>query len=180
MINLLTWQILTWQIFHKISLQYNNEYNDKYIIFFESFKTIIPCSICRNHYISKLNGPNFNIEKNINNNNLFNMTIDLHNSVNAMHNKKIWKHEEANKYYTNIHLNKNIVKTFLFNYIYNNFKKGHDKTEQLIKMITSFIYLIPNETARNKLIDFNNNFLLNRDNFKKWIYAALIIIKNTM
>ena len=88
MIDLLTWQILTWQVFHKISLNYNEKYRGKYIIFFESFKTIIPCSICRNHYISKLNGPNFNIENNINSNNLFNLTVDLHNSVNAKNKKK--------------------------------------------------------------------------------------------
>jgi len=180
MIDLLTWQILTWQIFHKISLQYKNEYKDKYITFFESFKTIIPCSICRNHYISKLNGPNFNIENNINNNNLFNMTVDLHNSVNSMHKKKIWNHEESKNYYNNVHLNKNVVKIFLFNYIYNNFKKGPAKTEQLIKMISSFIYLIPNDNARNKLIDYHTRFNLNRDNFRKWIYGVLLIIKNTM
>ncbi len=180
MIDLLTWQILTWQVFHKISLDYNEKYRDKYITFFETFKTIIPCSICRNHYISKLNGPNFNIEKNINKNNLFNMTIDLHNSVNAKNKKKIWSHEESKKYYNNINLNKNMIKTFLFNYIYNNFRKGPAKTEQLIKMITSFIYLIPQDNVRNKLVDYYNRFNLNRDNFRKWIYGLLLIIKSTM
>ena len=180
MIDLLTWQILTWQVFHRVSLNYNEAYREKYIVFFESFKTIIPCSICRNHYISKLNGPNFNIVNNINSNNLFNMTVDLHNSVNAKNKKKIWSHEEAKNHYSNLNLNKNMIKIFLFNYIYNNFKKGPDKTDQLIKMISSFIYLIPNENARNKLIDYYNRFNLNRDNFRKWIYGLLLIIKNTM
>ena len=95
MIDLLTWQILTWQVFHRVSLNYNEAYREKYIVFFESFKTIIPCSICRNHYISKLNGPNFNIVNNINSNNLFNMTVDLHNSVNAKNKKKGAKDEVA-------------------------------------------------------------------------------------
>lgn len=180
MIDLLTWQILTWQVFHKVSINYNDANRGKYLIFFESFKTIIPCSICRNHYISKLNGPNFNIENNINNNNLFNMTVDLHNSVNAKNKKKIWSHEEAKNYYTNINLNKNMIKTFLFNYIYNNFRKGPAKTEQLIKMISSFIYLIPHDNARHKLVDYYNRFNLNKDNFRKWIYGLLLILKNTM
>ena len=80
----------------------------------------------------------------------------------------------------NLHLNKNMLKTFLFNYIYNNFRKGPAKTDQLIKMISSLIYIIPHENARNKLIDYYNRFNLNRDNFRKWIYGLLLIIKNTM
>jgi hypothetical protein len=180
MISLLTWQILTWQIFHKITLQYNSIYKDKYLVFFESFKTIIPCSICKNHYSEKLKKPEFNIQNNLNNNSLFKMTVDLHNSVNGMHNKKKWNIDESRKFYNNFHLNKKIVKTFLFNYIYYNFKKGPVKTDQLIKMITSFIYLIPNLNTRDKLIDFHNHFKLNKDNFRKWICGAMLIVQSTM
>ena len=173
--NILIWQILTWQIFHKITLNYNQEYKDKYIKFFESFKTIIPCSICKNNYNDKINKLNLN-----NVDDYFQMTINLHNDVNKLHNKRNWKIEEAKNHYKKLNLSKKSIKMFLFSYIHYNFKKGPHKTEQLINMIKSFIYLIPHEKAKKRLIDFNNYFQLNRDNFQKWIYTALLIIQKEM
>ena len=40
---MLEWQPLTWHIFHTIALNYNSEYKEQYITFFNSIKNIIPC-----------------------------------------------------------------------------------------------------------------------------------------
>ena len=57
------WHQLTWKFFHKISLYYDPLYKDYYITFFESFKKLIPCKVCRYHYIEYFN---INFYENIN------------------------------------------------------------------------------------------------------------------
>ena len=99
------WQRITWHLFHTISLNYNEKYNDQYIKFFNTFKVIIPCRICRNHYIQNINKENMQIENNINSDRIFNWTIDLHNSVNKMHRKKTWTYDNARNYYQNNNFN---------------------------------------------------------------------------
>ena len=37
----------------------------------------------------------------INNKNLFYWTIDLHNNINSINNKRLWNYNEAKEYYTN-------------------------------------------------------------------------------
>ena len=172
------WQPLTWNIFHIIALNYNEIYRDQYISFFEAFKVIIPCSICKNHYNNNLNNSNLSIENNINKDRIFNWTIDLHNSVNKMNHKKIWSYDEARNYYTNIHLTTKVLKLFIYEFIKANFKKKPEKTINLIKMLQSIAYLHPNEEKRNKLIDFKQKFELNRFIFKKWLIAFILIIEN--
>ena len=54
--------------------------------------------------------------------NLFQRTVQLHNSVNRMHNKKPWGVEKARNHYNSIGLNKNMIKLFFMNYIFYNFK----------------------------------------------------------
>ena len=172
------WQRITWHIFHTITLNYNDEYKDEYINFFETLKTIIPCKICRNHFIENTNRENMTIDKNITSDKIFNWTIDLHNSVNKMHRKKIWNYDEARKYYEHNNFNNKVLKFFIFEYVKSNFRKNFDKTNALLKMINTLAYLHPDEGKRNKLIDFKEKFELNRDNIKRWLYAFLIILKS--
>jgi len=172
------WQQITWNIFHTLTLNYNDNYKQEYIIFFNSLKIIIPCRMCRNHYIENINKENMEIEKNINSDQIFNWTVDLHNSVNKMNKKKIWSYDEARKYYTDNKFNNKLLKFFIFDYIKTNFKKNFEKTTELLKMINTLPYLYPYEEKRNKLIDFKEKFELNRDNIKKWLYTFLIILKS--
>lgn len=172
------WQQITWNIFHTISLNYNEQYRDEYINFFNSMKVIIPCKICRNHYIDNLNKPNMNIESNMNKNKIFNWTVDLHNIINKKHNKKLWTHDDAKKYYQENNFDNKILKFFIFEFIRTNYKKNPEKTGNLIIMIKSLPYFHPNIDKRNKLIDFKNKFDLTRKNIKNWIYAFLIILKS--
>jgi hypothetical protein len=172
------WQPLTWYIFHTISLNYNNEYQKEYIKFFETFKTIIPCKICRTHYTNQLNNENMKLENNINSERIFNWTVDLHNNVNKMNNTRLWSYDEARNYYQKNNFNNKLLKLFLFQYIKNNFKKYPEKTNELIKMMNTILYFHPNINKRNKLIEFNNKFNLSRENLKKWLLVFLIILKN--
>ena len=172
------WQRMTWNIFHTIALNYNDKYKNEYIEFFNTFKIIIPCSMCRNHYINHVNNDNLNIENNINNNRVFDWTIDLHNTVNKMNNKKQWSYEEALNFYKINNFNNRMFKFFIFEYIKLNFKKNPSKTQELLKMLRTLPYLHPNEEKRNKLIDFKDKFELNRGTVKNWIYAFLIILKS--
>jgi len=172
------WQPMTWKVFHMCTLYYDEKYRDKYIDFFESFSTIIPCSTCRNHYNTNINKPELNLENNINNEKIFNWTIDLHNSVNRQNKKKIWGYNEARDFYSSMPFDYNLLKFFLFQYIKLNFKKGPSKTDQLFRMMKSLPYLNPDCEKREKLIDFVNKFEINRDNIKNWLIAFCIILKS--
>jgi len=118
------------------------------------------------------------IENNINQERIFNWTVDLHNTVNKMNHKRIWSYDEANNYYQKNNFNNNVYKHYVFEYIKSNFKKKPEKTNELLKMIQTLVYFHPNEEKRNKLIDFKYKFQLNRQNIKSWIYAFLIILKS--
>lgn len=171
MINIHIWQVITWQIFHKLTLHFKEENREHIIAFFEAFKTIIPCSICRIHYTTNIKKYNLQTEQN-----LFQMSVQLHNMVNKMHNKKLWSIEKARNHYNSIEINKNIIRLFFMNYIFYNFKKGPNKTDQLFNMTKSFIHLIPQNHLRSKLIDFVHKFPMNRETFRKWIYTMLLIV----
>ena len=167
------WQNLTWIVFHKVALNYDEIYKDKYIKFFRTFKYLIPCSICKNHYCEMIDN-NFIIEKY---DNLFNWSMDIHNNVNNSLKKRRWSYEEGKNHYNKLFLSAGLMKQFLFDYIRYNFKKGPIKTENLINMIKCFSCVIPRKPLRNSLVEFNNKFELNRNNFKKWLTAFILLLK---
>lgn len=171
------WQPLSWIIFHTLALNYNDKYHEHYKSFFESFTKIIPCRICRNHYTQNINKSKMTIEENINKDNIFNWTVDLHNSVNKMNYKKVWSHDEAKKYYLKNNFNQKALKIFVFEYVRANFKKNPEKTQNLIKMLNALAYLYPHEQKREKLINFKEKFALNRFTFKNWLTAFVLIIQ---
>ena len=172
------WQPLTWNVFHTIALNYNESYKNEYINFFNCLKVCIPCRICRNHYIQQIKNDNMVIENNINEERIFNWTVDLHNTVNKMNHKRIWSYDEAKNYYQKHNFNNNVYKHYIYEYIKSNFKKNPEKTNELLKMIQTLVYFHPNEKTRNKLIDFKSKFELSRQNIKSWVYAFLIILKS--
>lgn len=180
MINVYIWQNITWLFFHKLSI---NQYVNKgihYEIFFNSFKTLIPCGMCRNHYINMLNENHFNLKENIDKKKLFELTIDMHNNVNQRTFKIMWNYKKSRKHYNSIFLDYYMIKRFLLTYIYHNYKKRPDKTQELFKMITSFTHIFPRVNCRTKLINYQKIIKPNINNFEKWITAYLLIIKNEL
>ena len=96
------WGPFYWHVIHIVALGYPAEpsYSDKKAAkdFFESLKFLLPCSICRKHYIQHFqNNP---ITPALDNrNSLIKWTIDIHNQVNQMLNKPVWTQEEVVAYY---------------------------------------------------------------------------------
>ena len=174
------WQNITWIFFHKLSLNQDVKKNVAYESFFNAFKTLIPCSMCRNHYIAMLNDKNYNLNKNIYKKNLFNFTIDLHNNVNLRTKKKIWNYEQALKHYNSFYLRFHDVKRFILIYIFHNYKKGPEKTNKLYEMLRSLTHIFPRHKVREKLIKYQQNIKPNNQNFKKWSRGYLTIIKFEM
>jgi hypothetical protein len=172
------WQPITWIFFHSIALEYNDQYKDHYKNFFETFKIIIPCKMCRTHFNECIEKEIHNLENNINQENIFNWTIDLHNNVNKMNKKKIWSYDEAREFYSKNKINNRIFKIFLYSYIRTNFRKNFKKTTELIRMIKCIPYIYHDLDKKKKLIDFSEKFDLTRESFTKWIFAFMIILKS--
>jgi hypothetical protein len=172
------WQPITWNVFHNFALHYNENYRNQYIIFFNTFKILIPCKICKTHYIQNLNKENLSLEKNMNKERIFDWTVDLHNIVNKLNYKRQWSYIEARKHYDTNHFNNNILKKFILEFVKNSFRKNPIKTQNLIKMMKTISYLHPNETIKQKLIDFSKKFELNRFTLKQWMLTFIIIIDN--
>ena len=172
------WQPLTWIFFHITSLNYEEKYRDHYISFYNSLRTIIPCSICRNHFIQNIEKPGMSIEENVNKEKIFNWTIDLHNIVNKLNYKKQWSYNQSYQHYSKLPLNNTLLKIFIYSYIRANFRKNPQKTGELLNMIKTLAYIYPHEDKRNKLIDFREKFKLNRDTIKNWLYAFILILNS--
>jgi sulfur relay (sulfurtransferase) DsrC/TusE family protein len=170
------WQRITWIFFHNIALNYNNEYQDKYITFFNTFRTLIPCKICRNHFIGQINLQNLSVENNVNSERIFNWTIDLHNNVNKSKNLRLWNYHESIVHYTQNNFNNHKMKHFLSEYIKHNFRKGPEKTNSLMTMMNTLPYFHPDPEKRQKLIEFKDKFALNRENFKSWYVTFLALL----
>ena len=83
-----------WKFIHFITLGYPNnpsiEEKKTYKIFFETLKTVIPCSICANHYKEHLKI--YPLDDNVlsNKKELIEWGINVHNAVNKSHGKKIY------------------------------------------------------------------------------------------
>lgn len=172
------WQPITWNIFHSFALNYNEKYRNEYITFFDTFKVLLPCNVCKTHYNTQLKKENLTLEKNINKERIFEWTVDLHNLVNKMNYKKQWNYIDARKHYEKDIFDKKILKKFVLEYIKHCFKKNPMKTQQLMRMMRTIQYLHPDEKKREKLIDFNKKFVLNRFTLKQWLITFMIIIDN--
>lgn len=99
------WGPFFWHTIHIVTLGYPQDpsYSDKKAAkeFFESLQMLIPCPICKQHYISHLVkspiGPALDSRKD-----LFRWAIDLHNDVNEMLGKRKYTETEVIQYYTRL------------------------------------------------------------------------------
>ena len=170
------WQPLTWVIFHILALKYDSNETEHYIRFFNTFKTIIPCKICRNHFQEKINSEGMSIEKNIKDGNIFQWTILLHNNVNKMNGKREWTFDQARQFYEKPMQLNALLKSFLLEYVKTNFKRNPEKTNALLEMMRELPYLHPNIEKRKKLVEFTSRFPLRRDTLKNWLTAFLLLM----
>jgi hypothetical protein len=123
------WGPSMWFSLHTITFSYplRPTENDKsnYKIFFENFKNVIPCSVCKKNYIRHLK------EHPIDNylscrKNIIYWLIDLHNLVNVETGKKILEYNVVIKKYEKIYNKKIIVEED------NNNKSSCDKPPNIL------------------------------------------------
>jgi len=99
------WGPFFWHTIHIAALGYPQEptYSDKKAMkeFLESMQSIIPCPICRKHYVSHL--AKMPISASIDSrNDVFRWTVDLHNEVNEMLGKRKYTETEVIQFYTRL------------------------------------------------------------------------------
>jgi hypothetical protein len=172
----MSWKQTTWYVFHMFSLHYQPAYRDKYITFFHSFKFILPCEVCLHHYQYHLKREKYTLQENINEKDIFAWTVQIHNLVSSSIQKKTWAMDEAKMHYHKLKLDSNLVKVMILEYVKHNFKKGSQKTEELIKMLDSMRYIYPIPEKREKLMQMK--LKLDRKNIKDWLLEFLYIICN--
>lgn len=93
-----TWGKEAWHFIHMVALSYppeeslTEEIKDRYLKFFESLGHTLPCPYCSYHYRQKFekNPPRLKNRKE-----LFEWTVDIHNSVNRDNKKRELTYEEA-------------------------------------------------------------------------------------
>ena len=88
-----------WRFLHYITLGYPNnpsqEDKDTYRNFINSFKEIIPCGLCKNHFKQNLLKHPLTDEVMSGTLNLINWSIDMHNEVNKSNSKKTLTYEQG-------------------------------------------------------------------------------------
>ena len=98
------WGPKLWFVLHTMSFNYptnpTNIDKQSYHNFFDGLKTIIPCTLCRSHYIEHTTKypiiPHLNSKQA-----LVKYVIDLHNIVNKSLGKRIYSYDEVIKLYKN-------------------------------------------------------------------------------
>jgi hypothetical protein len=92
----LLWGREAWHFIHLVALTYpdkpTQEDVKEYHQFFESLGSVLPCEFCAHHYREKIkvNPPKLGSQME-----LFQWTVDIHNSVNKDNKKKIFTYEQA-------------------------------------------------------------------------------------
>ncbi len=170
----LSWKQTTWYVFHKFTLEFYPEELEHYKNFFNSFKTILPCEICLNHYNIQLNRPGLMLNENLNKDNIFGWTIKIHNNVNISHKKKEWNILEAQNYYSSSTIDPSYIKIMVLELVRTNFKKGPLKTNELFNMLNSMRYIYPIKEIKDKLLNMNSG--PTHQNMKEWLLEFLKII----
>lgn len=98
------WGKYMWMSIHLIALGYptnpTQEEKNAYHSYFNELYKVIPCVVCSNNYLRHISEIPLNDEVLSSRNNLFNWTVDLHNTVNKMLGKKIITKEHAYNIFT--------------------------------------------------------------------------------
>ena len=127
-----------WFTLHTISINYPDkpDYVEKqqHLLFFESLKKILPCTICREHYKDFLKkkplSPYLDSKKA-----LMRWVLDCHNNVNKINGEKTWTFEEMKKYYDNIYNNQDNFKCSFV-------KKNKEKTKFTYNTVSNILIVI--------------------------------------
>lgn len=133
----LVWGKEAWHFIHLVALTYpvkpTKEDIEEYSKFFQSLGSVLPCEICAYHYSQKIKENPPKLESQME---LFQWTVDIHNSVNKENGKKIFTYDQAFN-----EVNKNIKGKRPKEYS-NYLVSGVSLSVSIITMITLFAYSI--------------------------------------
>jgi hypothetical protein len=162
------WGKNAWYFLHITALNYDNiNYRRiKYLEFYKNFISLIPCPICKRHFIDNLKKIKYNLENNINSDNIFNWTVDLHNEVNRMNGKDVISHLEAKILHRGPISNKKINK-FVLQFI----KFNGNRRDKINNFIKSVVAIYP---QKNKRVLMNKYIVDSNTQFKRTIYLFLL------
>ena len=146
-----------WKFIHFVALGYpknpTQEDKENYKTFFKALPNILPCSVCKIHFIQ--NAANNPLTDDILQDRikLLNWTIDLHNEVNKINNKKIINYNEG------------------LNLLLNNFKESSEtKVIQDIESCNE-----SNNSLCNKQVHNNKNDKITNDKYETLKYYLVIL-----
>lgn len=186
------WGQYLWRTLHSLTFCFPNENvkketRDLFIDLFKLLEKVLPCPVCRKHYIKKLKErPIINYV--INRNSLVKWLVNLHNNVNSGLGKRVLSIFEVNKIYLN---NKKEI-----NFDFSDFStllKIYTRLNNISYLnIRKFVKIIfeinPNNVLKSKGIDLYNSInsiqnpnMLNIwvNNFDKVIFEKNININNS-
>ena len=136
------WGPLLWFTLHTLSFNYPEKPNyvekQQHLLFFESLKSLLPCSICRNHYKDFLQKQPISPYLD-NKNSLKRWVLDCHNNVNKLSSKKIWTLKELDNYYNNIYNNK---ENFKCNFITKNKQNKKFQYNSISNILILILFII--------------------------------------
>ena len=181
MLNL--WGPILWKIIHITAFNANDNFSkNKYIEFYKTFAYIIPCSICKNEYLRKINL--FPLEKFFNNkNDMINWTILIHNSVNRINRIRDYTYDETIIIYKNKHLMREVISFYI---IYLNHLVSFDinKNNAIINFTRKLINIIEEVEDKEILIEYMKytdkhfpNGIPNYIIFQGWLKNIIDIFK---
>ena len=151
------WGPKAWYLLHSFSNNNNFKINEdkshNYFIFFTSFKYLLPCIVCREHYSDILYNTNPLREENISRLYLRKWVFKTHNIVNKLINHPEYSYENFMKdeKYKTIN-NEDIF--FIINILYKNFnyeKISLYNYDQIYNFFIHFCILYPDMEVRKKL-----------------------------
>jgi hypothetical protein len=104
------WGPPCWTFLHSVSFDYPNNPSqvekNMYKTFFNTLQYILPCEKCRQNY--KIHIQKYPIDNYLNSkDSLVNWLVKIHNEVNIVNNKRIYKTKEVIQHFKNIYKNKN-------------------------------------------------------------------------
>jgi hypothetical protein len=152
------WGWMGWQFMHIISYSFpnnpTNEDKTNYIMFYRSIGEIIPCKVCRQHYLQRIRHANFNtnfISRDV----LTKWLVHLHNNVNIGIRKSHFTYKDATTLYYKYLYQLPYYTIFKFIDILTEtlptVKCSPIRMNAYIKFITSLQYIFPTEIVKTQL-----------------------------
>ena len=169
------WGQYLWRTLHSLTFCFpveniTKEKRELFINLFKLLEKVLPCPVCRKHYIKKLKEKP--ISHNVNNrNSLVKWLVNLHNNINSGLGKRVLSMAEVNKIYLNgkkeIKFNFTDFSTLLKIYT----RLNNISYFNLKKFITIIFEINPNNILKTKGLNLYNdiNSIQNSNNLNNWI-----------